>query len=610
MAFSYKTPGVYLEEIVKLPPSVASVETAIPCFFGITQKATELSAQDLVGVSKKINSFADYEYYFGGADVAKVNVTVKLNTAAEAKPASEYLKNMYYSVKLYFDNGGGPCYIHSIGAYVLAEGVTIDANTYKVALLKLDLVDEVTLIILPDLAVLNSKDQFYDVYNSALLKASTLQDKFVIIDLYKKLIGTKIDAEGTKTDFRGAISNNLESMKYGAAYFPNLETTYSYDFATSDIKMTFESDVQNANPAAKMLNELNYRVVKQMLVLETNLDFFKDDYFKQITRDTTPSKIGEIESKRNLMLPLFSTEDQVKLMDFAKKLTDEIKKQTDALAAGTNSYDFVDTGNVKTNFLKHLQDRSVELFNGLFPDDATRDAYTAAQGVDDSDYGTLKSSLLDKIKPFNNSVFESRIREAFLALPVVLPPSPAIAGVYASVDRTRGVWKAPANVSLNAVVKPQVPLSDLDQEDFNVDAENGKSINCIRQFVGRGNLVWGARTLAGNNNEWRYVNVRRFFNMVEESAQNACRQFVFEPNDANTWVRVKGMIDNFLTNLWRVQALQGEKPEHAFYTRLGLNQTMTQDDILNGIMIVEIGLAVVRPAEFIILRFSHKLAVS
>ena len=220
MAFSYKTPGVYLEEIVKLPPSVASVETAIPCFFGITQKATELSAQDLVGVSKKINSFADYEYYFGGADVAKVNVTVKLNTAAEAKPASEYLKNMYYSVKLYFDNGGGPCYIHSIGAYVLAEGVTIDANTYKVALLKLDLVDEVTLIILPDLAVLNSKDQFYDVYNSALLKASTLQDKFVIIDLYKKLIGTKIDAEGTKTDFRGAISNNLESMKYGAAYFP------------------------------------------------------------------------------------------------------------------------------------------------------------------------------------------------------------------------------------------------------------------------------------------------------------------------------------------------------------------------------------------------------
>jgi uncharacterized protein len=165
-------------------------------------------------------------------------------------------------------------------------------------------------------------------------------------------------------------------------------------------------------------------------------------------------------------------------------------------------------------------------------------------------------------------------------------------------------------VSLNATVEPLVLLSDLDQEDFNVDAENGKSINCIRNFVGRGNLVWGARTLAGNNNEWRYTNVRRFFNMVEESVQNASRQFVFEPNDANTWVRVKGMIDNYLTNLWRVGALQGAKPEHAFYTAVGLNQTMTQDDILNGLMIVEIGLAVVRPAEFIVLRFSHKLAVS
>jgi len=98
--------------------------------------------------------------------------------------------------------------------------------------------------------------------------------------------------------------------------------------------------------------------------------------------------------------------------------------------------------------------------------------------------------------------------------------------------------------------------------------------------------------------------------MVEESCQNASRQFVFEPNDANTWIRVKGMIDNYLTNLWRAGALQGAKPEHAFYTAVGLNQTMTQDDILNGLLIVEIGLAVVRPAEFIILRFSHKLAVS
>jgi hypothetical protein len=145
---------------------------------------------------------------------------------------------------------------------------------------------------------------------------------------------------------------------------------------------------------------------------------------------------------------------------------------------------------------------------------------------------------------------------------------------------------------------------------MNIDPDSGKSVNALRAFTGKGTLVWGARTLAGNDNEWRYVNVRRFFNFVEESAKKATGQFVFEPNDANTWVRVQAMIENFLTTLWRQGALQGVKPEHAFYVAVGLGKTMTALDILEGRMIVEIGLAVVRPAEFIILKFSHMMAQS
>ena len=120
--------------------------------------------------------------------------------------------------------------------------------------------------------------------------------------------------------------------------------------------------------------------------------------------------------------------------------------------------------------------------------------------------------------------------------------------------------------------------------------------------------MWGARTLAGNDNEWRYISVRRFFNFVEESVKKSTMQFVFEPNDENTWVKVRGMIENFLTLQWRQGALQGAKPEQAFYVRVGLGTTMTGVDILEGRMIVEIGMAAVRPAEFIILRFSHKMA--
>jgi phage tail sheath protein FI len=188
---------------------------------------------------------------------------------------------------------------------------------------------------------------------------------------------------------------------------------------------------------------------------------------------------------------------------------------------------------------------------------------------------------------------------------VVMPPSPAMAGIYAAVDGSRGVWKAPANVGVQDVFGLTFQVSDELQQNLNIDAVSGKSVNAIRSFTGKGILVWGARTLDGNSNDFRYISVRRFFIMVEESAKLATMKFVFEGNDGNTWVKLRAMIENYLTNLWRLGALAGSKPEQAFYVKVGLGQTMTFDDILNGRLIVEIGMAPVRPAEFIILRFSQ-----
>ena len=192
---------------------------------------------------------------------------------------------------------------------------------------------------------------------------------------------------------------------------------------------------------------------------------------------------------------------------------------------------------------------------------------------------------------------------------VLLPPSGAVAGVYAAVDRTRGVWKAPANVSLADVSAVAVKVNDQMQENLNVTS-TGKSVNVIRAFTGKGILIWGARTLAGNDNEWRYVPVRRFFNMAEESIKKATEPFVFEPNDRGTWVRVRAMIESFLTVQWRQGALAGAVTQQAFFVKVGLGETMTAQDILEGRMIVEVGMAVVRPAEFIILRFAHKMQTS
>ncbi len=183
-----------------------------------------------------------------------------------------------------------------------------------------------------------------------------------------------------------------------------------------------------------------------------------------------------------------------------------------------------------------------------------------------------------------------------------VPPSGAVAGIYAQTDATRGVWKAPANVSITNIVGLTDDINDKEQENMNIH-ETGKSINAIRKFTGRGTLVWGARTLDGNSNDWRYINVRRLANMIEESVKKACMRYVFEPNVAQTWVNVKGMIENFLTVLWNDGALAGAKPEHAFFVAVGLNQTMSAQDILEGRMIVKIGYAPSRPAEFIVLEF-------
>ncbi len=142
---------------------------------------------------------------------------------------------------------------------------------------------------------------------------------------------------------------------------------------------------------------------------------------------------------------------------------------------------------------------------------------------------------------------------------------------------------------------------------LNVNPDTGKSINAIRSFTGKGTLVWGARTLDGNSNEWRYISVRRFFNMVEESVKKATERFVFEPNTAKHLDSCSDNDRKFPESAVQDGALAGSKPEEAYYVSVGLNKTMSAQDILEGNMVIEIGMAAVRPAEFIVLRFSHKL---
>jgi phage tail sheath protein FI len=191
----------------------------------------------------------------------------------------------------------------------------------------------------------------------------------------------------------------------------------------------------------------------------------------------------------------------------------------------------------------------------------------------------------------------------------LLPPSGAMAGLYTLTDNSKGVWQSPANVSIACVISPSVNISAQEQEALNVDL-NGKSINALRLFAGEGTLVWGARTLNGNSLDWRYISVRRTVIMLEQSIMLAAKAYVFEPNDANTWITVKSMITNFLTGIWKQGGLAGADPSDAFSVNVGLGETMTGNDILDGRLIISVKVAITRPAEFIEISFTQLMQKS
>jgi uncharacterized protein len=205
--------------------------------------------------------------------------------------------------------------------------------------------------------------------------------------------------------------------------------------------------------------------------------------------------------------------------------------------------------------------------------------------------------------------YYKQLMDVLLGKVNLLPPSGAVAGVYARTDFTQGVFKAPAGTSLASVLKPVVTVSNQDQQDLSVPLD-GKAVNAIRTIPGSGVALWGARTLDGNSRDTRYINVRRTLIMLEQSIKNGLQIFVFQSNTASTWTAVESMINGFLLNQWKDGALLGATPTDAYYVKVGLGVTMTGEDIQNGLMNVEVLVALMRPAEFIVLTFRQTMSTA
>lgn len=544
---NYLTPDVYTEEIPLLPPSVAGVSTAVPAFIGYTEKTLKSSDDESIRPIR-ISTLLEYKEIFGKAQSASFVVDVENKNVIKGVKVTPPQSTLYHALDLYFKNGGGECYIISVGTYDDYSDATAK-DAFLDGLKALAKEDEPTLVMLGEAAKLPA-DDYHEICTEALRQCNELKDRFCVFDTKKD----DIDGSG----FRNGIGIN--NLKYGAAYTPYIQTSLSYKYDDSDV------------------------IVKQLTSSEDSA--FEVEY----------EGIRITYSGDNATSPKFR-------VNGGTGTTVEITISTNNLLSIKNVPDTgIDVNTILEAWALISDKKGFDIV-------AFDESGIVSQTSSPSSQDLIKNGQSENLKSYkeDQSALYNKIVNQLAKEKMILPPSSAIAGVYATTDRERGVWKAPANVSLNAVNGPIVKITSSDQEKLNVDATAGKSINAIRSFVGKGTLVWGARTLAGNDNEWRYVSVRRLFNMIEESTKKASYFAVFEPNDPSTWLKVKAMIESFLYGIWQQGGLAGSTDEQAYFVNVGLGKTMTQQDVLEGRMIIEIGIAATRPAEFIILKFSHKL---
>ena len=535
---SMKTPGVYIIEKNAFPNSVVEAPTAIPAFIGYTERAVN-GNDDLTNVPWKISSMTEYIQYFGGGPDLKFEVDIKDGSLCiEGK--NSY--TLYYNMMLFFANGGGACYIVSVGSYKDA----LKKDSMITGLGKLTLEQEITLVAIPEAVNLSSSEEFKDIQQQMLSHCgNTMKNRFALLDIYPKA-NEKTKIEDQVNFFCDNIGSSF--LSYGAAYFPWLNTSI---VGERDLKGDMFTWTDNAYIRRTQLDAGFAEIVESLFVEEFEIK-------ENVVKNGHTFKLEEVVEG-----DIYADSDTEKT-----KVIGRIESIKDIKEDGNEE---VIKKNVKVVW--------------LFPNNVDKQA--------------LHQALYNV-----SSVYKQAIKGVLKNLNL-FPPSAAMAGIYTMVDNSRGVWKAPANVTLNYVGSTVEDIDDEQQAELNVPI-HGKAVNVIRLFRGEGVKVWGARTLDGNSLDWRYVNVRRTLLFLEESIKNAARAYVFEPNDAGTWINMKCMIDSFLRSVWKRGGLAGATPEDAFEVHIGLGDTMTAEDILDGIMRITVLVAVTHPAEFIEITFQQQ----
>lgn len=521
-----KTPGVYVTELGDLPPSVAGVKTAIPAFIGYTEMA-QINGKTVFNQPIKIESLTDFTSVFGVGFKPIYQIDAATEDAIKSgdydfnvydsinKQMMYYMLtqvgtsrfNLYNSIRLFYANGGGTCYVVSVGDYTnggqCSTGDNVEAEKLLTGVAAIAEQVEPTMLVVPE-AILLANDGVEDkpwestayqsVIRALLEQCGELQDRVAILDVYGSQYTNNENLNAIIERFQLDVGD--KALSYGMSYFPFLES------------------------AVVPVNEFSY----------LNIDK-PGDQLKTVLTWENINLYGEGTSKNVA-----------------------VQADIDKMA------------------------------------DTTREP-----GVTE-----LNQNLMASVPLLTN------ILNVIVGKNSQLPPSGAMAGVCTYTDANEGVWNAPANIALGAVTRLSYKLTDDEQGGLNVPL-NGKAVNALREFPHRGTVVWGARTLDGNSNDWRYVQVRRTVIYIEQSIKNALASYVFAANDGATWMNVTSVISAFLQDLWSRGGLMGATGSEAFTVQCGLGSTMTPQDILDGYMIVQVTVQLIRPAEYIELTFKQQM---
>lgn len=569
----YLSPGVYVEEFESGGKPMEGVSTSTAGFIGLAERGP------VEGVPQLVTNFSDFKRTYGGY--------------LSESEFGEY-RFLAYAVEHFFINGGSRCFVARVApgdakcaqGYVPAqEGMVLKFAAKNPGIWG----DNIRVVILP---ASKAKTQILEILDTPTGK------KYLVKN--------------------GAGFNAGDVV----AYTDKKQTIYNKVLKSQDNLLEFAEDFDES------VVDKNLLPIKTISTCEFSLEVKYDDQVELYENLSFNVEAANFVTKRTAKSELVSVEcgalPQDSTPPFAALCTEEDQAQVtvtlvgggNGSVAGLSAADFigVDNGAGKRTGIQAFLDNDVvslmavpgvvdpnvqlmlvahceNLGSRFAVLDVPREARKVQdilnhREIFDSNYAALYHPWLEIFDPLDKKN-------------IAIPPSGSILGIYARSDNTRGVHKAPANEVVRACVGLDCQFNKGEQ-----DILNPKGVNLIRAFPGQGIRVWGART-ASSNASWKYINVRRLFIFIEESIKANTNWAVFEPNDEQLWVRVKRTIDVFLTGLWRGGSLAGSSTSEAFFVDIG-RSTMSQDDIDNGRLICVIGVAPVKPAEFVIFRITQK----